>query len=204
MNSVVRNLLRCTALALLITAATPCFSQSNTPDIDAPFFIKLLEGDACAADKLSDDDLGAHEKELALVKCKYVKSRIELETEQIRGIRDVYELQYIATVAGTIFVHLAILVGIIASTMEFWSANRMRRRSRQIEQQEFSVSMNGFAVKTTFIGFLLLFSSMGLYFLYLKSVYPVIKHPESTPTERTSYQNSRIGLDKRGLNKLQS
>jgi hypothetical protein len=153
-------------------------ADDQETEADTPYFTELMEQEDC--DFLEDDSDVEREKQLALARCDYVIARVTAEASKIEHSKRIYDLQYSATVVSTILVHIALVVGLVLSTMEFRLAMRLRSISNKPgdegtpRQQELSVSMEGIAVKTTLVGFLILASSLAFYFLYLKTVYPII------------------------------
>jgi hypothetical protein len=73
-----------------------------------------------------------------------------------------------------VIAHIILLLGIVAATIEFLNARKIRRSIRMENMTEISIGLEGVALKTSLHGTILLAASIGFYFLYLKFVYPVI------------------------------
>lgn len=73
-------------------------------------------------------------------------------------------------------VHLFLLLGFYAGWQEFRQSTRIREQANsQQEMQEFEVSLNSLAIRTSFLGLIILASSLLLYFAYLRSVFPLVQ-----------------------------
>lgn len=154
-----------------LSISASAVAQSNDPELDSPYFQELLSVEEC--DFFKDDSDLASQETLAIAKCEYAVARVLAETKKVNHSIKLYDLQYAATLISTVFVHLALLIGLITATIEFRSAFRMRRREDPLEPHELSVSMEGIALKTTLVGFLILGASLVFYVLYLRTVYPI-------------------------------
>lgn len=78
------------------------------------------------------------------------------------------------SIAIAVLVHALLIFGFYAGWREFNESNRMRKDARAMDlQEEIKISLDGVALKTSFLGMLILFTSIGLYFAFLKYVFPI-------------------------------
>ena len=106
---------------------------------------------------------------------KMLSSRIAYNNWALEERKHVYVWTNRIGYAIGLIVHGVLFLGIWAAVHEFQRASKARKRNDT--QQEFSLSLEGFALKTSLHGTLLLLISIGLYFLYLKYIYTVATSP---------------------------
>lgn len=90
---------------------------------------------------------------------------------------DAIEFYAISSWVSLSVVHLILIIGITSAIMEFYNAHKIRLNNAKLafdtneRNVELKIQMDGIAIKSSFLGLIILVISIGLYFLYLKYVH---------------------------------
>ena len=78
--------------------------------------------------------------------------------------------------AIAIFVHIFLILGLYAGWQEFRQSYQLRKAAKiKLDQQEIQINLNGIAIKTSFLGLIIMVSSLVLYFAFLNFVFPIVE-----------------------------
>ncbi len=115
----------------------------------------------------TDEEFKKAYKEHALF---LMKSREKAITESQNTIKATVIIGYVIAIV----VHLLLIIAISVALSEIKTS---KLAASQVGQNEINLGLDGIAIKTKFIGVLLLGMAMIFYFLYLKYVYPITVIP---------------------------
>jgi len=176
-----------TAAATLMLCAPNINAQATVPNagsIDYSAVRKEIQGavsapaiDYAAASREAQNTAG---EEFADSNDRSASARTEHYVWSLRYTRSTFEWQYASTIAIFFVVMLLICCGLYFSYLQFKTA------ARAPTQTSIKIGKDGLEINSPVIGLLILFLSVGFFYLYLANVYPISEVTRLAPNATSS------------------